>query len=98
MPRCKIAAFLFLVLVGLEGVALSRSDRRAAADEAFTCGTSAQRSFYAVAKGAYQESLGRGRVLGASTLSEAQADFGDIALIQDDGTILTEINRFDLAL
>jgi hypothetical protein len=97
MRRWKIATFLFLALMGLEGVALSRSDRRPATDEAFSCGTSAQRSYYAVARGAYQESLGRGRLFSASIPSEVRADVGDVALIQDDGTILTEVNRFDLA-
>ncbi len=88
----------------IPSLALSRNDgTRKFAPGEFVCGTSPLRERDALARAHYHESrtrlmerLGR-RPLSQPEAASATADLGDIAVIEDDGTVITEINRFDLA-
>ncbi len=85
-------------------LALSRNNgARQVAPSEFVCGTNPQRDRDALARARYHESrtklmerLGRHPLTQAGAASST-ADVGDVAVIEDDGTVITEINRFDLA-
>ncbi len=103
VPNVLIAVLALIVM--LPGSAASKETRPAHAKEGLVCGTSAQRDRDAIARGRYQASKRRGRVAlldaaGMPATKPALAtsqDIGDIAVIENDGTIVVSRNIFDLA-
>jgi hypothetical protein len=85
-----------LVFLLLPGIAFSRSDDQRRSERAFVCGTSAEREVDALARGLYHESRNRGRVLAAHASRRIQADQGDVAVVEDNGTVVSQTNLFDL--
>lgn len=87
----------------LPPLAVSKSNHPKKTNDAFVCGTSAERETNALVSGRYhadllrRQGLGRGRVLLAAEPVAAAFDSGDVAVIEDDGTIIRQPNPFDLA-
>ncbi len=81
----------------------AKSDTPPQNPDTFVCGTSAARQRDALARGGYRESRQR-RAADRRPLSEvapvsvAQFDVGDVAVIEDDGTLIVQPNPFDLSL
>src|SRR5437867_3778660 len=91
----KAGALVLLLLSPITG--LSKNDRPKAQPGRFTCGTSPEREMNALAKGLYYESKNRQRLLFAPSQPAYWADAGDVAVIEDDGSIFSQVNMFDLA-
>src|SRR5437867_3921227 len=95
MPRRKtrprIYAIILFILIPIVG--LSDSNRPQPSQDQFVCGTSAEREINARAKGQYYKSKNRGKVFFSPTV---QKDVGDVAIVEDDGSILPQSNLFDL--
>jgi hypothetical protein len=78
--------------------------KRSSRENGFICGTGPSRQRAALAGARYQESAlqerlrGRGplRMLAAPAESTVQADIGDVAVIENDGTMITQANAFNL--
>jgi hypothetical protein len=94
---------LSLCLLLSPGSAVPRDSRLPRAHGAFACGTSPERSRDAHARARYGQSRARfrserigGRQLQAQEPVAIAADVGDVAVIEDDGTLITEPNAFDL--
>ena len=102
--RSVVAPALFLSFVLLPSSGLSESNRPKRAGE-FICGTSAERKRDALARGLYHESLlrqrgvdrGATRALATTERAISATDVGDVAVLEDDGTLLLEPRSFDLA-
>lgn len=102
VTRTKIV-FALSVAVLLPGVAEPREDRPPRSENTFVCGTGPERTRDALARGRYRESR-------TSPLREhamvpvrfalqpvaSQTDVGDVAVIEDDGTLVTLPNQLDL--
>ncbi len=99
---------LFLPLLAtiflLQALALPRDNHPVPPAGTSVCGTSLERTRDALARAKYQESLRQSRALagGRSTLATAKAfpvmlDIGDVTVMEDDGTIISNPNPFDLA-
>src|SRR5213594_1595664 len=90
-----VRAFVLAVVLITPILGLSKNNRPKAEPDRFVCGTGIETERNALAKGRYFESLGRRRVqFGAVALG---TDVGDVAVMENDGTLLTEVNMFDLA-
>jgi hypothetical protein len=95
--------FALSIVVLVPGVALPRVDRPEKSENTFICGTSPERTRDALARGRYRESRifssrigARPRVLLAAEPVALQRDVGDVAVLDDDGTLVTEPNFVDL--
>src|SRR5512135_3861070 len=102
IARRRLVLALSVVLIS-PGIAVSRVDRPQKSENAFICGTSPQRSRDAVARGRYRESRLQSSRIGAGTRVRlatepvaSQRDVGDVAVIDDDGTLVTAANLLDL--
>src|SRR5512140_2945314 len=98
--RYRILTIIALCLAAVP-TAVSKSNRPKPSTETFICGTSAERERNAVISGRYhQDRLRRELLLGRAPLAvqstAAAFDSGDVAVIEDDGTIITQPNPFDL--
>src|SRR5437867_4902659 len=89
---CVLAVVLANPILGL-----SKNDRPKAELDRFVCGTGIETEMNALAKGRYFESLRRRRVQFAPGAIALGPDVGDVAVMENDGTLLTELNMFDLA-
>ena len=89
---CVLAVVLVSPILGL-----SKNNRPKAEPDRFVCGTGIEREMNALAKGRYFESLGRQRVRFTPGAVALGTDVGDVAVMENDGTLLTEANAFDLA-
>ena len=85
-----------LLILFLPVFALARSEEPAANERLFVCGTRAGRELDTLARGLYQEGRNRGRVLATPAPRPIQADVGDVAVVEDDGTVISQTNLFDL--
>ena len=101
--RMKLVLALSAVLLA-PATAVPRVDRPQKSDDVFICGTSPERTRDALARGRYRESRIFSSRFGADTqvrLAAApvaqQRDVGDVAVIDDDGTLITEPNQVDLS-
>ena len=94
-----------LCLSLFQGSALPKTERPAKSQNAFVCGTSAARSRDAHARARYgisRDALragqdGKRRLLATEPVALI-SDIGDVAVMEDDGTLITEPNAFDLRL
>ena len=98
--RWVLAFFACLVV---SSPAVSKNNHPKKSTDTFICGTSGERERNAVVTGRYHEDalrrqLLRGRQPLAAERASAVFDSGDVAVIEDDGTIITQPNPFDLAL
>ncbi len=80
---------------------VSKTDARPQGGDAWVCGTGPQRERDARMRGRYQQSLMRrrpaqGRVLLQQRAAVLSQDQGNIAVLENDGTLVTEPNLFDL--
>ncbi len=101
--RLRIACILTFTVIPALGISKNNLaiKTQAVSEHRFVCGTSPQRELNALARGLYYEQLnfkrpGRDRLLAAAGESRIQADIGDVAVIEDDGTLITDTNPFDL--
>jgi hypothetical protein len=100
--RLRIACILTFSVIPALGISKNnRIKTHAVSKHQFVCGTSPQRDLNAVARGLYHEQLnfkrpGRDRLLAVAGESRIEADIGDVAVIEDDGTLITATNPFDL--
>ncbi|HYK89974.1 MAG TPA: hypothetical protein VE398_14455, partial [Acidobacteriota bacterium] len=99
--RWKYLALLPLLLFPSLAIPSGSSAYQTGSGESF-CGTSRQRQLNAIAKDRYLESrtrllerLGR-RPLSQVEKPSAASDTGDVAVIEDDGTVISDVNQFDL--
>src|SRR5213594_5243108 len=92
-----VRAFVLAVVLITPILGLSKNNRPKAEPDRFVCGTGIERERNALAKGRYFESLGRQRVRFAPGAVALGTDVGDVAVMDNDGTLLTELNMFDLA-
>jgi hypothetical protein len=105
MIRLRYRYLSVSVLLLFPALAVSHNDVARKPDAGtFICGTGSQREANALAKGRYYDSrmklmerLGRRPLYQAATPS-ASADSGDVAVVQDDGSVLTDVNPFNLAV
>ena len=100
--RRRLALALSIVAL-VPGTAMPREDRPQRSDSVFICGTSPERTRDAVARGRYRESrLQSSRIAAETRVRLAaepialQRDIGDVAVIDDDGTLVTAANPLDL--
>lgn len=89
-----VSALLLVLTVPILG--LSKNDSRPPVGQGFICGTSAERELNALAKGQYYESLSRRFRTRAPEVRTFAADMADVAVMEDDGSILSEANSFNL--
>ncbi len=82
---------------------LSRNAQPPQQSDAFVCGTTPERQRDALARAQYHESRLRRlaesssrRLLFEPRIQAVQQDIGDVAVLEDDGTLVTEPNAFDL--
>ncbi len=93
---------LFLVVIFITStLGMPKSNRNPRAENEFVCGTSAAREREVLARGQYHsDRMMRLRAKGQSPLllsrNAVQNDVGDVAVIEDDGTLITEANPFVL--
>jgi hypothetical protein len=100
LPR-KLCLALVLLLIP---AAAYPAGKRPVLENGFLCGTGPSRQRAAEARGRYQEDALRQRLRGQGPLkylaTSAQetisADVGDVAVLADDGTMITQANLFDL--
>ncbi len=99
---CRRILLASLIMFPVWGV--SKSDQPATNRAGgFECGTSASRGLNALVRARYLASLaklapkGGKRAVLQTPQPSLSADYGDIAVIEDDGTVLTQVNPFDLA-
>ena len=92
--RFKALFLCFFMVFPIMGI--SKNNRPKATPNEFVCGTSTGREMNTLAKGLYYESVNRGRVFSAPGPARIQADVKDIAVIEDDGSIIPELKFFDL--
>ena len=95
--------FALSIVVLAPGIAVPREDGPQKNENTFICGTSAERTRDALARGRYRESRISSTRIGAKTRVRfapeplaLQRDVGDVAVIDDDGTLITEPNQIDL--
>jgi hypothetical protein len=93
--------FLLLVLAFRPEPGFAKTNRQARPNDLFVCGTGVQRERDALLRSRYRDSLlrsrpGRGRLLMQEQARALLPDAGNIALVEDDGTIVSAPNRFDL--
>jgi hypothetical protein len=79
----------------------AKTNRQPRPNDLFVCGTGVQRERDALLRSRYRDSLlrsrpGRGRLLMQEQARALLPDAGNIALIEDDGTIVSARNFFDL--
>ncbi|NWG14572.1 MAG: hypothetical protein HXY20_13680 [Acidobacteria bacterium] len=91
------------ILVTLSSPSFSEVVQPPGSTSLFVCGTSMERNRDAHARARYDRSrlsqrnrASGGRILFAASTRELQRDVGDVAAIEDDGTLITEPNAFDL--
>jgi len=96
----RIAPLIFAALL-VPTAAGMRNANHSRTNGSTLCGTSASRDRDAIVKGKYQESrLRTGSLRLRSSLTESMplaADVGDVAVLEDDGSMVIERNFFDLA-
>ncbi|MBZ5498295.1 MAG: hypothetical protein LAP85_17985 [Acidobacteriia bacterium] len=97
-----VVAFLFLTLAVHPEAGAAKTNTAPRPNNLFICGTSVQRQRDVLVRSRYRDSLlrrhpERGRLLLQAQSPTLQPDSGNVALIEDDGTLTTQINFFDLA-
>ena len=93
--RTRTFVLLLFLLVPLPGV--SRNEKPRARAGEVVCGSHPEYQANQLAKARYYESRNRQRLLAAPAARAVQADAGDVAVIEDDGSIIQRENLFDLA-
>ncbi len=103
MRHLSVRAAVFILGLLLPQLCVSKNNHPKKTNDVFICGTSAEREINALISGRYQEDsqrrqrLARGRVPLAAEAAAAAFDSGDVAVIEDDGTIIRQPNPFDLS-
>ncbi len=99
----RIRLFSAATLVSLTCSAFPHTVQPPRSTTSFVCGTSLERNRNAHARARYHQSrllqrnaVERGRALLAVPAQELQQDMGDVAVMEDDGSLITEANAFDL--
>ncbi len=97
----RVYSTCLIVTLASTGLALSKSDPNPRGQSAFICGTSAARERDVLARGQYHnDRLMRLRAKGQFPLSlsnaAVQTDVGDVAILEDDGTLISDANPFNL--
>ena len=93
--RTRTIVLLLFLLVPLPGV--SRNEKPRARAGEVVCGSHPEYQANQLAKARYYESRNRQRLFAAPAVRAVQADAGDVAVIEDDGSIIQRENLFDLA-
>jgi hypothetical protein len=100
--KLGISILFLLPVLGLD-LAAAKTDTPARQNDAFVCGTGIQRQRDTILRSRYLDSLmrrhperGRAALLSQAQAHSLQADFGNIAVMEDDGTLQTQYNLFDL--
>ena len=98
---CTALVGIWVVFMLYPEWAVSESGKPAQQNEPFHCRTSPQRDRDALARSRYRNSLmrqrpDRSRILMLQEAAALQPDRGSIAILEDDGTLTTRPNLFDL--
>ncbi len=100
----RFTAFSVALVHLLAAPGATRSHRPAQSSEVLACGTSVERERDALARGRYLESRiqrglqgpGAREARRSAVHASAPTDFGDVAVVEDDGTIISTFNFFNL--
>ncbi len=100
----RVRSLSAAALISLACSAFAETVQPPKSTTSFVCGTSLERNRNAHARARYHRSrlsqraaIARGAVQLALPARELQQDIGDVAVIEDDGTLITEANAFDLS-